>query len=147
MMVFITYPEPDFLIREENNREIIFDPLRKKWVSLTPEEWVRQNFIQYLLQVKTYPAALIAVEKEIQLGELKKRFDVLVYDKEHRPWMMVECKAMQVPLQEGVLQQVLRYNISVPVSFLVITNGTAVYAWKKTGGRLLELTELPLHGE
>ena len=143
-MINIRYPEPAFRIKKENGKEFIFDPLRKKWLVLTPEEWVRQNFLQYLLQVKKYPAALIAVEKEILLGELKKRFDILVYNKEYQPWMMVECKAMEIKLDEMVLEQVLRYNISVPVEFMVITNGNLVYAWQKKDDELILINELPV---
>jgi hypothetical protein len=142
-MVLINYPEPDFRIKKENGKELIFDALRKKWIILTPEEWVRQNFIQYLLKIKKYPSSLIAVEKEIQLGELKKRFDVLVYDSSHQPWMMIECKAAEIKLDDKVLQQVLRYNISVPVSYLVITNGNATHAWCRQNGSLQVLTEIP----
>ena len=143
-MINISYPEPAFRIKKENGKEFIFDPLRKKWLVLTPEEWGRQNFLQYLLQVKKYPAALIAVEKEILLGELKKRFDILVYNKEYQPWMMVECKAMEIKLDEMVLEQVLRYNISVPVEFMVITNGNLVYAWQKKDDELILINELPV---
>ncbi len=142
-MVTIHYPEPDFRIKKENDREVIFDTLRKKWVVLTPEEWVRQNFIRYLTGEKKYPSALIAVEKEIALGELKKRFDILVYDNNHQPWMMVECKAMEVPLDEKVFEQLLRYHISVPVQYLVITNGSHCYAWEKKEGRMELLDTIP----
>ena len=142
-MMTINYPEPDFQLRKEGSREFIFDTLRKKWVVLTPEEWVRQNFIAYLIRVKKYPATLIAVEKEIQLGEMNKRFDILVYNNDHRPWMMVECKSLEVQLDEGVLQQLLRYHISVPVDFLVITNGKQCYGWQKKENQLEEIPELP----
>ena len=143
-MINIRYPEPAFRIKKENGKEFIFDPLRKKWLVLTPEEWVRQNFLQYLLQVKKYPAALIAVEKEILLGELKKRFDILVYNKEYQPWMMVECKAMEIKLDEMVLEQVLCYNICVPVEFIGIINGNLVYAWQKKDDELILINELPV---
>lgn len=142
----ISYPEPDFRIKKEEGKEFIFDVFRKKWLVLTPEEWVRQNFVQYLLQIKKYPASLIAIEKEIKLGELKKRFDVLVYDTNHQPWMMIECKAAEVKLDEGVLQQALRYNISLPVQFIIITNGNLTYGWEKVGGELKLLEEIPLFG-
>lgn len=145
-MVSINYPEPDFRVKKGQNRELIFDPLRKKWLVLTPEEWVRQNFIQYLVRTRNYPASLISVEKEIELGELKKRFDILVYDKDQQPWMMIECKAMQVALNGNVLQQLLRYNISVPVPYLVITNGNECYAWQKEEAGLKEIVSLPEHG-
>ncbi len=142
-MIKIAYPEFAYKIREEAGRELIFDELRRLWIRLTPEEWVRQNFLQYLVQVKKYPSSLIAIEKEMQLGELKKRFDILVYDSNHKPWMMVECKAMEILLDEKVLHQILRYNISIPVPFLVITNGKymAGFHRKPTGMEILD--ELP----
>ncbi len=142
-MIKIAYPPHPFKIKTEDDKEIIFDEVRKRWTRLTPEEWVRQNFLQYLIQVKKYPASLIAVEREISLGKMKKRFDVLVYDAAHKPWMMVECKSMNVPLDEKVLQQVLRYNMSVPVSYLVITNGSYVAALERKGGEARVLSELP----
>jgi hypothetical protein len=117
-MISIHYPPQNFKIRSEENNQSIFDPLRKKWLSLTPEEWVRQNFVQYLVQVMKYPATLIALEKRIRLGELTKRFDILVYDREHAPWMIVECKGDEIKLNEEVLQQALLYNIS---SLLMVT--------------------------
>lgn len=144
-MLSITYPDPVFRIKKENARDLIFDPFRKKWVVLTPEEWVRQNFLQYLVQVMAYPAALVAVEKELKLGELKKRFDILVYDPAHRPWLMVECKSGETALDEKVLEQVLRYNISIPVPFIVISNGGQVMGWKKEGAGLEKLHELPVY--
>jgi Type I restriction enzyme R protein N terminus (HSDR_N) len=144
-MVTIVFPPPSFKIEKKEGREHIFDAGRKKWLLLTPEEWVRQNFLQYLLQVKKYPAALIAIEKEIKLGELNKRFDILVYNAHHQPWMMIECKAMEVELDEGVLQQVLRYNIGVPVEYLVITNGRHCMAWQRNKGQLQPIKELPEH--
>lgn len=142
-MLSITFPEPDFKIKKEKGREYIFDAIRKQWIVLTPEEWVRQNFINYLVKTLNYPVAMIAVEKEIMLGELKKRFDILVYDKEHTPWMMIECKAQEVPLTENVLQQVLRYNISVPVKYLLITNGNYHFGWRKTEGQLSSVLNMP----
>lgn len=142
-MLAINYPEPQFRIKKEVDKEYIFDSLRKKWLLLTPEEWVRQNFVQYLIQVKKYPAALIALEKMISLGELKKRFDILIYDNNHRPWMMIECKAPTVELNETVLHQLLRYHISVPTGFLIITNGERSYGWKKENNALQLIEELP----
>jgi hypothetical protein len=143
-MIAIQYPQPDFRIKKENGKEFIFDTLRKKWLVLTPEEWVRQNFVQYLIRAKNYPSSLIAIEKEIQLGELKKRFDILVYGNNHQPWMMIECKAGEVKLEESVLQQALRYNISIPVQYIVITNGKETFAWIKEIKKLTLINELPL---
>lgn len=145
--MIINYPKPAFRIKKEEGRDYIFDSLRKKWIILTPEEWVRQNFVQYLLQVKDYPATLIAVEKEIKLGELKKRFDVLVYDCEHQPWMMIECKAAEIKLDEKVLEQVLRYNISMPVHYLIVTNGEGCFGWVRQNGHLDLIHEIPSHNQ
>ena len=142
-MIKIMYPPYSYKIKEEQGKELIFDPSRKIWLRLTPEEWVRQNFIQYLLQTMLYPRSLIAIEKEIQLGDLKKRFDILVYDNNHLPWMMIECKSMDVPLDENVLAQVLRYHIAIPVPFLVITNGSFCAAFQKLNGTLAQLDALP----
>lgn len=142
-MVAVIYPEPDFRIKNQDGKDFVFDRLRKKWLLLTPEEWVRQNFVQYLLKVKSYPAPLIAIEKEMLLGELKKRFDILVYDTDHKPWMMIECKASSVKLDEAVLHQVLRYNISVPVEYLIITNGSYTHAWQRKENNLDPISDLP----
>ncbi len=142
-MIKVNYPEPVFRFRKEDDREFIFDFIRRQWLLLNEEEWVRQNFIQFLVQEMKYPAELIAVEKEIPLGELKKRFDILVYDRRHQPWMLIECKAPDIKLDEKVFQQLLRYHISVPAPFLVITNGHFTYGWEKAGGELKELDRMP----
>ena len=142
-MIKIDYPPYQPKIKTQETKEYIFDEVRKQWVLLTPEEWVRQNFLQYLMLVKNYPASLIAVEKEIQLGELKKRFDILLYDKNTRPLMMVECKEMNVAIDEKVMQQALRYNISLQVQYIIMTNGQHCFAFATAGGKLSELTEIP----
>lgn len=143
-MIKVKYPELKHRIKNEKGREFIFDPIRKQWIVLTNEEWVRQNFIQFLVQEMKYPESLIAVEKEIQLGDLKKRFDILVYNKDHEPWMLIECKAKDVVLNEKVFQQVLRYNISLPSSYLIITNGDYTFGWAKLGDELKTVIEMPV---
>src|SRR5215217_2599749 len=142
-MIAVRYPQPAFKLEERNGQRFIFDGIRKKWLLLTDEEWVRQNFVAYLINEMKYPATLIALEKSLELNGLKKRFDILVYDAAHQPWMLVECKAPQVVLNEAVLQQVLRYNISIPVPFIVITNGTLTFGWGKEHGGLKKLQALP----
>lgn len=141
-MIKINYPPHDFRIKEENGKEWIFDELRKQWVRLTPEEWVRQNMLQYLVLVKKYPASLIAIEKEIALGDLKKRFDILIY-KESKPWMIIECKEMNVVLNDSVLRQALNYNISIQADFIVITNGTDNYGFALQNGKAESLPKFP----
>jgi hypothetical protein len=142
-MIKIEYPAYQPKIKDQLRKEFIFDEIRKQWIMLTPEEWVRQNFLQYLIQVKQYPASLIAVEKEIQLGDLTKRFDIVVYDQNTLPWMIIECKEMSVALNEQVLNQALRYNITLNVPYIVITNGTHCFGFTGKRGALVELSDLP----
>ncbi len=142
-MIKIDYPPYQPKIKKEINKEFIFDEVRKQWVMLTPEEWVRQNFLQYLIQVKKYPAALIAIEKEIFLGDVKKRFDIIVYSKATQPWMLIECKEMNVSLDTAVLNQALRYNINLQVPYIVLTNGSHCYGFKTVDNALVELEALP----
>ena len=141
-MVVIDFPEPNLQLKKENDKEWIFDGIRKKWLRLTPEEWVRQNFVKYLLEIKQYPASLLAIEKGIQLGELKKRCDVVVYRNE-QPWMIIECKEQGVPLTETTLMQAIRYNLANDCSYLVITNGSATIAWQIDNGKAEEIGALP----
>lgn len=111
---------------------------------LTPEEWVRQNFVQYLVKEMLYPVQLIAIEKELKLGTLKKRFDILVYDKDTKPWMLVECKAPEVLAGESAFHQALRYQIALPAPFIIVTNGSLTQGWHNESGVLKSLTVLPL---
>ena len=142
-MIKIEYPTYQPKIKKENDKEFIFDDVRKQWVVLTPEEWVRQNFLNYLIHVKKYPASLIAVEKEISLGDLKKRYDIVESNKNTQPWMLIECKEMNVVLDKTVLSQVLRYNINLQVPNIVITNGAFCYAFSNVNNQLVELDVLP----
>lgn len=125
-MISIEYPPPSFKMKEEKGKEYIFDSFRKLWTRLTPEEWVRQNFLSYLVIVKKYPASLIAVEKEINLHELKRRCDIIIY-KNEQPWMIVECKEMNVAINNAVIDQVFSYNQSLNTEYLIITNGNTTY--------------------
>jgi hypothetical protein len=147
-MIKIYYPTWTFKIREpEKEKEEIWDEVRKQWVRLTPEEWVRQNFIQYLLLVKNYPASYMAVERKIRLGELNKRFDLLVFDQAAQPWMLVECKAMEERLDNRVLWQVLRYNMATPVKYIVITNGGECHAFVRGITEFEGIAALPTYSE
>jgi hypothetical protein len=141
-MTRIHYPKFDFRIKNEEEKDWIFDEFRKQWVRLTPEEWVRQNMLQYLIQVKKYPSSLIAIEKEIALGELKKRFDILIY-RNAKPWMIIECKEMNVPLSEATIRQILNYNITIQADYIVITNGTDNHAFSLLNGKAEAIAELP----
>jgi hypothetical protein len=140
-MIKIEYPSYQPKIKAENNTEYIFDSIRNKWIVLTPEEWVRQNFLNYLVNALHYPKALIAVEKEINIGDVKKRFDIIVYNKNTQPWMLIECKEMNVALSQRVLTQIINYNVPIKANFLVLTNGVNCMAFDTINNVLL--THLP----
>ena len=142
-MIKIEYPHHQFKTKTENGIEFIFDAFRKRWLNLTPEEWVRQNILQYITITKQYPASLIAVEKEFFLGELKKRCDIVVYDRNSLPWMIIECKEMNALLNSKVLEQVLRYHIAIPAKYLMITNGSYCFGFEKRDDRFYEIDVLP----
>ena len=143
-MIKIEYPLYQPKIKNTAGKDFIFDPFRKRWVMLTPEEWVRQNFLQYMAETLHYPASLIAVEKQLLLGDVKKRFDIVVYDKETKPFMIIECKEMNVSLSENVLQQVLRYNTNIQARFLVITNGSHCFGFEKKSDEFIEISTMPV---
>ncbi len=143
LMIKINYPKNKVTTRQRDGINEVFDAIRKKWLLLTPEEWVRQNVVQFLLLNKKYPASLIAVEKEIKLGELKKRCDLVVYNRDLLPWMIIECKEMNVPLTKKVLEQVLRYHITLPATYLIITNGSYSFGFQKSGNQFSEMNEFP----
>ena len=141
-MIKIIYPEQKPAIKTENGKEYIFCIIRKRWLSITPEEWVRQNFLNYLILVLNYPASLIAVEKQLLIGEMKKRFDIIVY-KDSSPYIIIECKEMNVPLSESTIRQVLNYNSNVQAEYMVVTNGSFCAGFKKEGRRFVEIDEMP----
>jgi hypothetical protein len=141
-MISLFFAKNNILIRERGDKQI-FDPIRKKWLLLSPEEWVRQNILHYLLGQLQYPASLIAVEKEVKLGELRKRCDIVIYNPPSQPWMIIECKEMKVNLNNHVIDQVLRYHISLPATYLVITNGAYTYGFVKKGNDFVEIDKFP----
>lgn len=119
----LNLPDYSFKFKEQGARTQIFDAIRKKYVALTPEEWVRQNFLQYLVHDKNFPASLIAVEAGLIYNQMQKRTDVLVYDKQGNPHLMVECKAPEVKITQDAFDQIARYNMIFKVKYLVVTNG------------------------
>ncbi len=122
-MQTLNLPPYQFKLKQLGLRTQIFDAIRKKYVVLTPEEWVRQNFLQFLIQDKKFPSSLIAVEAGLKYNQLQKRMDVLVYDKLGSPHLMVECKAPEVKITQDVFDQIARYNMVFKVKYLVVTNG------------------------
>ncbi|MBN2598341.1 type I restriction enzyme HsdR N-terminal domain-containing protein [Labilibaculum sp.] len=123
----LNLPTYSFKIKSELQRKLIFDSIRKKYVALTPEEWVRQNFIQYLVNEKRYPGSLIAIEKKVDVNLLPQRSDIVLYNNNAQPVMIVECKSVKVKITQDVFNQIARYNMKLRVPFLVVTNGLQHY--------------------
>lgn len=119
----LNLPYYPFKLKSDGNRYLIMDELRKKYVVLTPEEWVRQHIVQYLINFKNYPKALISLEKGLKVNELLKRSDVLVYDNNTEPLLLIECKAPEVKISQDVFDQAARYNSVYKVKYILITNG------------------------
>ncbi|MFN8285816.1 MAG: type I restriction enzyme HsdR N-terminal domain-containing protein [Chitinophagales bacterium] len=138
-MTTVTFSAYNFRRETRQGAEYIFDELRKKWVLLTGEEWVRQHILHYLVYDKGYSPALIAVERGIELNGLRKRFDIVVFDNTGAPRMIVECKAPEELLNKKVFEQIARYNMSLKVDYLWVTNGKYNYCCSlKAGGELLQ---------
>jgi predicted type IV restriction endonuclease len=117
-----------FKFKTVKDKELIYDAFRKKYVVLTPEEWVRQQILVFLVKEKKYPASMISVEKQIKVGSKLKRYDAVVYKKEN-PWMIIECKEENETLNDATLQQLLSYNATLRVTYLVITNGKQLFVY------------------
>jgi hypothetical protein len=143
-MIKIEFPKQQINIRQLERIDEVFDIIRKKWLQLTPEEWVRQNMIHYLF-VKQYPLSLIAVEKEIKLGELSKRCDLVIYNRNAKPFMIIQCKEMKVSLSDKTLDQILRYHITLPAKYLIITNGSYCFGFVKSNNQFIEINEFPCY--
>ena len=127
-----------------DEKVVVFDPLRRQWVSLTPEEQVRQKMLNYLVETRKVPAGLVAVEYSIKVNNLPKRADIVVFNKLGEPQMIVECKAESVPISEKVLDQAIRYYSGLKVQYLTLTNGKTMFCYQITDGKIEVLTEFPL---
>jgi len=124
----LNLPIYDFRMRIVEGKQLIFDNIRKKFVVLTPEEWVRQNFIQYLIKDKKYPETLMAVEKQIMVNQKQRRFDLLIYSRNGQPHLIAEFKAPNVKITQDTFDQVVRYNMALRVERVVVSNGLQHFA-------------------
>ena len=122
-MVKLNLPNYSFKIKNRENKLYIFDIIRKKNVVLTPEEWVRQHFIHYLIDEKKYPISLMAIEKQLKINQLVKRTDILIFNNLGLPSIIVECKAPSVSISQDTFDQIARYNLKLKADFLIVTNG------------------------
>jgi hypothetical protein len=143
-------PSPySFKITGEPGKEIIFDPVRKKYVKFTPEEYVRQNFAQYLIRDGKYPPGLMSFEVKYKQKYLKNRADILIHDRTGKPVMLIECKAESVDIDEKVFDQIIRYNLELRVPYIVVTNWSMHLACKYNVelNRYDQIDIIPLYDE
>jgi len=132
-MVKLNFPNYNLLLKNRENKPFIFDRIRKKWIHCTPEEWVRVHCVSYLIETKGYPASWMRVEKEFQLYGTKKRFDIVVTDAQLKPFILVECKAASVVINQHTLDQTMRYNLELNCPYLMMSNGLNHYFCKMNG--------------
>ena len=123
----LNLPTYNFKLKSNENKTLIFDNLRKKYVVLTPEEWVRQHFVEFLIQEKNYPTSLIAIEKQLVINNRKKRTDILVFNAQGNPHIIVECKAPSIKITQDTFDQIARYNLKLNADYLIVTNGLQHY--------------------
>jgi hypothetical protein len=123
----LNLPTYNFKLKSNENKTLIFDSLRKKYVVLTPEEWVRQHFVQFLIHEKKYPVSLIAIEKQLVINNLKKRTDIVIFSPSGTPNIIVECKAPHIKITQSTFDQIARYNLKLHATYLVVTNGLEHY--------------------
>ena len=126
-MINLNFPSYKFRIKNSENNTHIFDVIRKKFVVLQPEEWVRQHCIQFLINEKNFPVSLINVEKVVQINGLNKRYDIVVYNSDGSIYLIVECKAPRVKISQSAFDQIARYNLALKASCLMVTNGLNHY--------------------
>lgn len=127
MLQELNFPKFTFRFKNSENKVSIFDEIRKKFIILQPEEWVRQHTVHYLMQHKAYPKSLINVEKELKLNGLQKRYDVVVFNPDGSIHLIVECKAPRIKIEQSTFDQIARYNLELHASYLMVTNGLTHY--------------------
>jgi hypothetical protein len=123
----LNFPKYSFRFKNSENKSAIFDDIRKKFVILTPEEWVRQHVVKYLLTEKNYPVSLTNVEKVIKVNNLVKRYDVVVYNSDGSIFLLVECKAPHIKITQETFDQIAQYNLTLKAEYLMLTNGINHY--------------------
>ena len=125
--MILNLPQYTFRIKDKLDKKLIFDGFRRRWVALTPEEWVRQNFVRYLTEEKHFPASLVAVERSLRMNQRDFRTDIILFSKLGNPLVVVECKAPEVKISQQVFDQIARYNLDLRVNYLIVTNGLVHY--------------------
>lgn len=126
-MELLNFPKYTFRFKNRENKIYIFDAIRKKFVVLTPEEWVRQHVVQFLIEEKKYPSSLINIEKELIFNGLKRRYDIVIFNPDGSIFLVVECKRSTVPILQNTFDQIARYNMVLKSQYLMVTNGLNHY--------------------
>ena len=126
----LIFPAHEFSTKSIGNKKYLFDTFRKKWVQITPEEWVRQNLAHYLVQHLKFPAGLMVLEGSLKLNGMPQRFDLLAYGKGGAPVLLAECKSTSIKITQAVFDQASRYNIVLGVPYLLVTNGLQMFVCK-----------------
>ena len=121
------FPSYSFRFKNSENKVSIFDEIRKKFIILTPEEWVRQHVVRFLLEEKKYPKSLINVEKVLTINGLRKRYDIVVFNPDGSIFVLVECKAPEIKTSQATFDQIARYNMTLKAEYLMVTNGLNHY--------------------
>jgi len=122
-VIKLNLPSFEYKLKNSENKVFIFDVIRKKYIQLTPEEWVRQHWIHHFINNKHYPKSLISIEKQLLVNQLKKRTDIVIYNKKAKAYILVECKAPSVKITQSVFDQIARYNLSLKAKYLILSNG------------------------
>ena len=145
----LNLPNYSIKLKKDNNKVLVFDPIRKKYIILSPEEWVRQNFIQFLINEKGYPQSLISVERGIDVGNTKKRCDIILFNNKGIPKIIVECKAYSIQVSQQAFDQIARYNMQLKSDLLVVTNGMQHYICRMDHENMCYkfLKEIPKYSE
>lgn len=147
-MLQLNLPAYDHQLRSEGGKLQIFDPIRKKYIHLTPEEWVRQHMIHLLVHSLNYPASRTRIEGGLKYNTRQKRTDILIYDEAMKPQVLVECKAPQIRLNQSTIEQLATYNKELHAQLLITTNGMATYAiWTGRTDQAEMLKEIPSYQE
>ena len=143
----LNFPTYQFRFKNSENKVAIFDQIRKKFIILTPEEWVRQHVIQFLLEDKKYPHSLINVEKVLKVNGLRKRYDIVVFNPDGSIFILIECKAPSIKISQVTFDQIARYNMTMQAQFLMLSNGLNHYFCKMDfdNERYLFLPDLPVY--
>lgn len=123
----LNFPKFEYRFKSTENKVSIFDVIRKKFIILQPEEWVRQHCIHYFINVKKFPLSLINVEKELIINGLKKRYDIVIYNSDGSIHLIVECKSYKVEINQNTFDQIARYNLALDANYLMVTNGINHY--------------------